>query len=250
MPTDRSIEVRIEELEQQLGRWKRIASVGVGLGVLLAVMGAAEVQQDVRARKIDADTLSVRTIYLQDDQGRIRGVLRGGGVFGGGGPELEFRDEAGRQRVVLSAESDLSTLFLSAGDLSPSVSIRASSQKLLPTGFDVHDRRGVSRISAKIRSGDLDSLAHFQLTDKDDKPAVYMSSADWGGEVSVFSTQGRIDLESKIDASGQSESQMTVWQRAGRGDVERIRVGMEKGEPRIEILRPGTLTQRESKSPR
>lgn len=111
----------------------------------------------------------------------------------------------------------------------------ASRKTLLPSGISVTDANRKERIDIAVNNGDMDGLSHVALSDKSGKEVVYLSSAPWGGHMEMHSTEGSVELGADLIGSGLSEPVFSIRDKLRN---ERIKIGMGKGEPKIQILDP------------
>ena len=150
MPDERyeTIVRRVDRLEAEVTRWRRIAAVLGLTAVVVATLGAAAPRRVVEAQKF----------LIKDASGRIRVEL---------GPSdsdkeiaLRFRDAAGSQRLTLGLQEDTSLLVLGDKTGRPRAGLVTLAQGA--PAFTLYDTSGRARVElGLVREGD----PHVSLMD-------------------------------------------------------------------------------------
>jgi len=139
---------RVEGLEQEVRRWRRIAAALGLTAVVVATLGAAAPRRVLEAQKF----------LIKDASGRVRAEL---------GPSdsdkeiaLRFRDAGGSQRITLGLQDDTSLLVLGDKSGRPRAGLVTLAQGA--PAFTLYDTSGRPRVElGLVREGE----PHVSLMD-------------------------------------------------------------------------------------
>jgi hypothetical protein len=142
--TPEDVARRLETLERESRRWKRVG--------LLVLVGAAAglVMGQVRA---PADTIEARRVVVKDASGAPRGVLSGTND----GAVLELYDKDGDRRAVLGLAGD-GSVVLSLSAKAEKVGAWLSTTSFGQSSLQFADRSGTTRIAAGLTADGSSAL--------------------------------------------------------------------------------------------
>jgi hypothetical protein len=212
---------RIEALERDAKRWKRIGVGVLFVTVLVGMAGTAvagnqslsvasvaadsiitarliahqvDVDQDlVVGGKLKVSEIQTQTVVLTTPNGKRIGMI--GGVLGE--RELVFFDDSGKQQVVLKAVDDGSSLLLTAPN-APTTLVRASTfGRNESAGISIANKAGKTRAELSLFGADDDaggSAASMKLSDANHHAYASIDQSEHGGVLSLNGEDGAARL--------------------------------------------------------
>jgi hypothetical protein len=150
-------EQRLETMERELRRFRRLSSfVMIGMAILLGV-AAAIIAMAQRGRLLDpsGDLVESKQFVLRDESGRVRGIWA---ASDSGAAQLIMSDSAGRERLRIRVLQDGSAGLAMVDSVQRSRAVLA----VLPdetTALALADENGKTRVVLGLKVGGAPSLA-------------------------------------------------------------------------------------------